>query len=485
MKLCSQQVLVHVLTVAASSAIVPCWDPRDATACLQAALNDAAADTVQIPAHAGSPWITTPLWIRRSNLIVSLEPGVVILAKAGSFHGANDALLTLSQAVNVTIEGQELEGTNTAWDPSSPERSTLMPTLRMRKHDYMTENYTKAEWRHGINIIDGSAQCSVSGIRVDSSGGDGFYVGNASDIKLARIDSTDNYRQGLSVIDVAGLIVTDSSFRNTNGTGPSSGIDLEPDSKLERLNDVVFSNIWSVNNSGIGFEVELSNLVGSFTPATLTIHGLHALNSTGGGLFVRADAMLRGSITIEDVLIDGTGDQAVHVDAAASEHDHACGLYLGNIFTVAAPRHGGSDPNGESGATLSLDNITIRGVSSTSSPIKMDRSWVPAHGCLMSPPSAFIGHPERRQYCAEGGDFGGLRMTAVHVEDTLQRPFLNASMECSWVPSEHTGPGSCGTATLANISGDITVVNPRNCAYSLGGAATTNWSVSVRCVANG
>ena len=31
----------------------------------------------------------------------------------------------------------------------------------------------------------------------------------------------------------------------------------------------------------------------------------------------------------------------------------------------------------------------------------------------------------------------------------------------------------------------LTVVNPRNCAYSLGGAATTNWSVSVRCVANG
>ena len=59
--------------------------------------------------------------------------------------------------------------------------------------------YTRAEWRHGIWIGDrfgaaGTRDITISGLRVESTGGDGVYVSSVSDVALVGIDSTDNYR---------------------------------------------------------------------------------------------------------------------------------------------------------------------------------------------------------------------------------------------------------------------------------------------------
>ena len=67
----------------------PCFDPLDATDCIQAALdrNSSGPVSVHIADHDGQPWVVRPLWIRRSNLVVSLAPDVVLLAKSGAFKG--------------------------------------------------------------------------------------------------------------------------------------------------------------------------------------------------------------------------------------------------------------------------------------------------------------------------------------------------------------------------------------------------------------
>ena len=45
----------------------------------------------------------------------------------------------------------------------------------------------------------------------------------------ARVTADNNRRQGLSIVEADGVLVTDSIFSNTHGTRPSAGIDLEPD----------------------------------------------------------------------------------------------------------------------------------------------------------------------------------------------------------------------------------------------------------------
>ena len=83
--------------------------------------------------------------------------------------------------------------------------------------------------------------------------------------------------------------------------------------------------------------MELGNFVGSETPLTVTVIGLHSIDNVGSGLFIHADAMLRGKLTIVDAVINGTGGPGGVVGPGAS-----CGLFLSNIMAGAAPRGGGS-----------------------------------------------------------------------------------------------------------------------------------------------
>ena len=111
--------LLLLLVGRASCAVMqPCFDPVDATFCMQLLLDQNSTAAVHVPNHGNRPWIVRPLWIRRSNLVVTFAPGVVLLAKAGCFLGTNDALLSLSGAVNVSLLGLP-----SAFDPSRPELS--------------------------------------------------------------------------------------------------------------------------------------------------------------------------------------------------------------------------------------------------------------------------------------------------------------------------------------------------------------------------
>ena len=69
-----------------------------------------------------------------------------------------------------------------------------------------------------------------------------------------------NYRQGISIISVDGLLVENSKFNNTWGTPPSSGVDIEPDSPDEVVRNVVFRNCTFSDNYGDGIELFLTNM---------------------------------------------------------------------------------------------------------------------------------------------------------------------------------------------------------------------------------
>ena len=124
-----------------ASALQPCFDPVDATDCIQHALNQTASSHVHL-ANLGKPWIVRPLFIRRSNLLVTFGPGVVVSAKGGAFRGHDDSLVSITGASNVSLVGQSASA---AWDPAYLQSSTQMPTLRMRKKD--------CESRHSVRPL--------------------------------------------------------------------------------------------------------------------------------------------------------------------------------------------------------------------------------------------------------------------------------------------------------------------------------------------
>src|SRR5690606_19222487 len=143
---------------------------------LQAAL-DSEYSTIIID-HVPGGWSTRPLFLRRSDVTIIVEPDVMVRAINGAYTGANDCVLTLTNVTNVTISGYGAK-------------------IAMAKPEYKT-----GEWRMALKIL-GSHNVLVEGLTLRDSGGDGVYIGRGGgpcrDITLRDLVVDNNRRQGMSV----------------------------------------------------------------------------------------------------------------------------------------------------------------------------------------------------------------------------------------------------------------------------------------------
>ena len=165
-----------------------CRNQTDCTDELQQALDDASSSRVTIKHAEGRKWITRPLTLKRSNVAVAIESGVVLQARRGFFHGAHDCLLTIEGASNVSLQG-----------PGS---------IRMWREDYanLSLGYTKGEWRSGLHLTS-SSNVTVKHLTISNTGGDGVYVKVLTDSRLHNITTTGAYRNGLSIISAENLLI--------------------------------------------------------------------------------------------------------------------------------------------------------------------------------------------------------------------------------------------------------------------------------------
>jgi len=152
--------------------------------------------------------------------------------------------------------------------------------LRMRKRDYQQPPYTKAEWRMGL-AFTGCRNVLVEGLRIESSGGDGIYIGSSKanrwceNVTIRNCVCHDNHRQGISVISAVHLLIENCTLSGTAGTPPEAGIDLEPDEPDERLVDCVIRNCVVADNAGNGILVWLKPLTAASAPVSIRFENCH------------------------------------------------------------------------------------------------------------------------------------------------------------------------------------------------------------------
>lgn len=276
------------------------FDPEDATAPLQAAI-ESGAKRVIVP-DMGSEWIVRPIRLAGNQELV-LEKGVVIVAKRAEYRGGGDSVFTASDLSDLVIQG---EGA----------------AIRMQKEDYIVGKvladlgwkrwfgpYKKAEWRMALSLR-GCSNVKVHGLTLRDSGGDGIYVaggknGPCRQIELQNVVCDNNYRQGISVIDVDGLLVENSVFRNTWGTPPSSGVDFEPDGAKEGLRHIVFRNCRFEDNYGDGIQVHLPH---TEQEVSILFEDCHVTSRRGAGIRVSKskNGGPAGSITFRNCHVENT-----------------------------------------------------------------------------------------------------------------------------------------------------------------------------------
>lgn len=113
----------------------------------------------------------------------------------------------------------------------------------------------KGEWGMGIHIARGAKRVTVANLTAMNMWGDGFYVKDATDVAFCNVTAVNNRRQGLSIISGNRILVTNSEFRDTRGTRPSAGIDLEPNKPEDRIANVRIERSKFIDNEGGGIMI--------------------------------------------------------------------------------------------------------------------------------------------------------------------------------------------------------------------------------------
>jgi polygalacturonase len=391
------------------------FDPEDATDALQSAI-DSGAKTVTVP-YMGAPWIVRPITLR-SNLELIFESGVLVLAKEGEFKGKGDSLFSASDMTDITIRGYGA-------------------TLRMRKSDYQSDAYEKAEWRMGF-AFRGCKRIMVEGIRVESSGGDGFYIGATGDnrwcedVTIRNCVCHDHHRQGMSVISAQNLLVEHCVFSGTAGTAPQAGIDLEPNNAEERLVNCVFRNCLVENNAGNGILLYLRPLTSASEPVSIRFEDcLIRMGETGFTIDDFSDVEMKGSagICVAAVRDDGPQGLIEFVNCTVENSATEC---------------------------VSLSEKSAKSAAVRFEACNFNQPWVAARRGYWKPrvPISISG---RRPDVA--ADLGGIEFVDCHVFDTVGRPVL------AYIPAD-------GDTVLRDISGTIFTYGSADPRADLGVSAT-------------
>jgi polygalacturonase len=287
------------------------FDPEDSTDALQNAINS-GAKKVLVPQMASS-WIVRPIELAGEQELI-FEKGVVITAKRGEYRGKGDSVFTAKKVSNLTIRGHGA-------------------TVKMQKEDYIVGSvldnlgwerwfgpYKKAEWRMCL-ALRGCTNVTVEGLTLCDSGGDGIYLDGTrneaacKNIHLKDVVCDNNYRQGISIISIDGLLVENCAFNNTWGTPPSSGVDIEPDDAKNLVKNVVFRNCRFEDNYGDGFQVHLPRLKQESGDVSILCENCHISSRRGSGIRVSkiSDAGPGGLIEFRNCTVEDTEGYGIKV----------------------------------------------------------------------------------------------------------------------------------------------------------------------------
>jgi len=200
----------------------------------------------------------------KSNTHLRLSNNATLKAKANK--NQNYGVITINGVHNASVAGGKIIG------------------------DRLIHTGTSGEWGMGIKIL-GSSNIYIATIAISNCWGDGIYVSQGSGIlysqyvTIENVKLDNNRRQGISVISAKDLIIKDSTASNTNGTAPQYGLDLEPNSTIEFLQNILIDNFHTENNAGFGIGINLRekyNIVPKSNVNNIIIKGYTNSGNTRG-----------------------------------------------------------------------------------------------------------------------------------------------------------------------------------------------------------
>src|SRR5690606_1894752 len=125
---------------------------------------------------------------------------------------------------------------------------------------------TKGQWGMGIRII-ASKDIQVINPKITEMWGDGIYIGGrrgipSKNIEIHNAHLDHNRRNALSITSADGVKLIKPLVANSNGQSPKAGIDIEPNSNDDIINNIVIDSPICFYNPIYGIVVSLTRLPG-------------------------------------------------------------------------------------------------------------------------------------------------------------------------------------------------------------------------------
>ena len=415
-----------------------------------------AIDRATVPGGGGAVSLAPGVWevvpiVLRAHLLLELSTGTTIIAQRGAFHGGSDALLSAGCGPNPSVTNLTIRGA-----PGGGSR------LAMRRADYANPAlYAHSEDRCALCLSE-VVGARILDILIEDTGGDGVYIAGgyhspSTDVELLRVTTVRAYRNGLSVTNARDVVVRDCSFLNTSGTPPEAGVDLEPNTATDYMQNVTFVNIQSRGNVGPSFSVALAQLQCKRAKCKLKPDCMCPLHPP------EVSVALRGGV----------------LQGAASLGLNTSALVRGLTYNIGVLVGAGSSPNGSQG-TLTFEDLAIidtaqpglefEDKAALSMPtVFRNCSW---RGVATSRTVRWGGQnvPLLLHQSAPGA-IGGVTFDGCSVSDTERRPWLKCD-SCGGQCCDGGVCTACRKGPAMDLRGTVAVHNPHGCVESLGANAT-------------
>ena len=119
---------------------------------------------------------------------------------------------------------------------------------------YLGDGETGGEWGNGIGIFN-SKNIVIDNFTCNDFWGDGLYTfDKPENVYINDYKADNNRRQGISVIGGKNIFINNPHIKNTNGTNPQAGIDIEPEKGMTCEN-IVINNPFTEYNTGAGINI--------------------------------------------------------------------------------------------------------------------------------------------------------------------------------------------------------------------------------------
>ncbi|MDB5144667.1 MAG: hypothetical protein JWQ66_3380 [Mucilaginibacter sp.] len=164
------------------------------------------------------------------------------------------------------------------------------------------------EWGNGIGIYS-SNNITINGGTVSNCWGDGIYISTSNtkkpntNINISNSTVKNNRRDGMSITSINGMVLETITASYSLGTSPMCGINFEPGSSLDELQNIVVNNPRTGYNGGNGIQINYSKLYGGSNKRTNIVINGHSDKKSKVALKAAANiAKRKGTETISGTL---------------------------------------------------------------------------------------------------------------------------------------------------------------------------------------